>query len=347
MLRLQPTRIINWGMSNPNLSVPRRTLGRNGPTVSAVGLGCMGMSGVYGPADESEGLRTVNAALDAGINLLDTGDFYAMGHNEMLLSRVLKERRQEAFVCVKFGAMRSPDGAFVGIDARPAAVKNFLAYSLKRLGTDYVDLYQPARVDPNVPIEETVGAMVELKEKGYLRYIGLSEAGPETIRRAAKIHPIAALQIEYAVVSRSIEERILPLTRELGISITAYGVLSRGLLSSSTLQTSPGDYRAHLPRFQAENQAQNQKLIAALRSIAERKKCSLAQLAMAWAYHRGNDIVPLIGARKVERLNEALGALQVELTPRDYEEIDREVPPGSIAGDRYAPEHMAMLDSER
>jgi aryl-alcohol dehydrogenase-like predicted oxidoreductase len=315
--------------------------------VSAVGLGCMGMSGVYGPSDESESLRTAHAALDAGINLLDTGDFYGMGHNEMLLSRVLKERRQEAFVCVKFGAMRSPEGALIGIDARPAAVKNFLAYSLKRLGTDYVDLYQPARVDPKVPIEDTVGAMVELKEKGYLRHIGLSEAGPETIRRAARVHPIAALQIEYAVVSRSIEERILPVTRDLGISITAYGVLSRGLLSSGPLQTSPGDYRVHLPRFQAENQVQNRKLIAALRSIADRKKCSLAQLAIAWVFHRGTDIIPLIGARKVERLNEALGALQVELTPQDYEEIDREVPAGSIAGDRYAPEHMAMLDSER
>jgi len=334
-------------MKDANLSVPKRTLGRNGPTVSAIGLGCMGMSGVYGPSDEQESLRTVNAALDAGINLLDTGDFYAMGHNEMLLSRVLKDRRQEAFVCVKFGALRSPEGALVGIDARPAAVKNFLAYSLKRLGIDYVDLYQPARVDPNVPIEDTVGAMVELKDKGYLRHIGLSEVGPENIRRAAKTHPIAALQIEYAVVSRSIEQRILPVTRELGISITAYGVLSRGLLSSGHIQPSPGDYRAHLPRFQAENQAQNQKLISALRSIADRKKCSLAQLAIAWAYSRGNDIVPLIGARKVERLNEALGALQVELTPQDYEEIDREVPIGSIAGDRYPAEGMKALDSER
>jgi aryl-alcohol dehydrogenase-like predicted oxidoreductase len=335
-------------MRDANVSVPERTLGRNGPTVSAIGLGCMGMSGAYGPADEKESLRTINAALDAGINLLDTGDFYGMGHNEMLLSQVLKDRRQDAFVCVKFGAMRSPQGAFVGVDARPAAVKNFLSYSLKRLGTDYVDLYQPARVDPNVPIEDTVGAMLELKEKGYLRHIGLSEAGTETIRRAAKVHPIAALQIEYAVVSRSIEERILPVTRELGISITAYGVLSRGLLSSGPIQTSsPGDYRAHLPRFQAENQAQNQKLIAALRSIADRKKCSLAHLAIAWAYHRGNDIIPLIGARKVDRLNEALGALHVELTPQDYEEIDREVPAGSIAGDRYPAEGMATLDSER
>ena len=309
----------------------------------------MGMSDFYGPADESESLATIHAALDAGINLLDTGDFYGMGHNEMLLSRALKSRRQDAFVCVKFGAMRTPDGSFIGLDMRPAAVKNSLAYSLKRLGTDYIDLYQPCRVDPGIPIEETIGAMVEMKERGYIRHLGLSEAGPETIRRAHAVHPIAALQIEYAIVTRSIEDAILPVTRELGISVTAYGVLSRGLLSTTTKSpdSTKGDYRGAYPRFQHENFQRNQQLIESLRSIAARKGCSLAQLALAWVLSRGEDIVPLVGARTTERLTEALGGISVCLSADDLAELERAVPRGAVAGERYPAEQMAWLDSER
>jgi aryl-alcohol dehydrogenase-like predicted oxidoreductase len=336
-------------MSTTHPSLSRKTLGKNGPSVSSIGLGCMGMSDFYGSADEAESLRTIHAALDAGINLLDTGDFYGMGHNEMLLRQVLKERRDEAFVCVKFGALRAPDGNFIGLDTRPGAVKNFLAYSLQRLGTDHIDLYQPARVDPAVPIADTIGAMVEMKEKGYIRYIGLSEAGSDTIRKAHAVHPISALQIEYSILSRSIEEQILPVVRELGISITAYGVLSRGLLSSSPVvpDRAKGDFRAFLPRFQPDNFKKNQLLVEALTAIANRKRCSLAELAIAWAFARGPEIIPLVGARKVARLEEALRATSVQLSSADLAEIDQAVPPGSVAGDRYGAEQMAVLDSER
>jgi aryl-alcohol dehydrogenase-like predicted oxidoreductase len=249
---------------------------------------------------------------------------------------------------VKFGALRAPDYSFVGLDARPAAVKNFLAYSLKRLGVDHIDLYQPARVDPAVPIAETIGAMVEMKEKGYIRYLGLSEAGPDTIRKAHAVHPVSALQIEYSIVSRSIEERILPVVHELGISITAYCVLSRGLLSSTPVvpDRSKGDFRAFLPRFQSDNFKKNQLVVEALSAIAKRKQCSLAELAIAWVFARSPEIIPLVGARKVARLEEALRATSVQLSPSDLAEIDQAVPPGSIAGERYGEEQMAILDSE-
>ncbi|MEA2449961.1 MAG: hypothetical protein QOG63_1893 [Thermoleophilaceae bacterium] len=328
-----------------------RALGTNGPEVSVVGLGCMGMSALYGPADRDESIATVHAALDAGITLLDTGDFYGMGHNELLIRDALKARdRDGVLISVKFGALRGPDGSFNGTDGRPAAVKNFLAYTLQRLGTDHVDVYRPARVDPNVPIEETVGAIAEMVEAGYVRHIGLSEASAETLRRAHAIHPIVDLQIEYSLISRGIEESILPACRELGVAITAYGVLSRGLISghwARDREPAPGDFRVRAPRFSAENLQHNLNLVDSLRELADARGVSVAQIAIAWVLGRGEEIVPLIGARTRERLDEALGALDVELTADDVERIERAVPRGAAAGDRYAAPLMRELDSER
>ncbi|QDA61442.1 aldo/keto reductase [Hymenobacter jejuensis] len=334
--------------------MPHRTLGRVAEPVSALGLGCMGMSGMYGPADESESLATIEAALEAGITLLDTGDFYGMGHNEMLIGKALASSslRDKAMLSVKFGALRDPKGNFVGYDARPAAVKNFVSYSLKRLGVDYIDIYRPARVDPNVPIEETVGAIADLIQAGYVRYLGLSEVSANTIRRAHGVHPVVDLQIEYSVMTRSVEADILPTLRELGIGMTAYGVLSRGLISnttqSATLASSgQPDFRANLPRFQGENLKHNLALVDALAAIAETKGASVAQLAIAWVLAQGNDIVPLIGARRRDRLTEAIGALALSLTPADLALIEAAVPPTAAAGDRYPAAQMAHLDSER
>jgi pyridoxine 4-dehydrogenase len=333
------------------MTVETRQLGRGGPIVSAIGLGCMGMSGVYGAADEKESIATVHAALEAGVTMLDTGDFYGMGHNELLLQKALTGRPRESFfLSVKFGAMRSPQGNFVGVDARPAAVKNFLAYTLRRLGTDYVDLYQAARVDPNVPIEDTIGAIAEMVKAGYVRHIGISEASSETIRRAHAVHPIAALQIEYAVVSRSVEADIIPTLRELGISLVAYGVFSRGLITGhapNPKSAAQGDIRAHFPRFQGENLRANQELIGRLRAIAHQKGISAAQLAVTWVLSRGKDIVPLVGARRRDQLSEALGALNVSFSADELAAIEKAAPIGSVAGDRYGSEQMAVLDSER
>ena len=330
-----------------------RSLGSTSLRVSEIGLGCMGMSDFYGPADEAESIATIHAALDAGITLLDTGDYYAAGHNELLIGRALSGRdREQVAISVKFGLMRGPDGSVVGIDGRPAAVKSSLAYTLRRLGTDHVDVYRLGRVDPAVPIEETVGAIGEMGQAGYVRHVGLSEVGAETVRRASAVHPIADLQIEYSLLSRGIEEEILPTCRELGIGVTAYGVLSRGLLSghwSKEREASllPRDFRASAPRFQGENLDRNLALVAALRTLAETKSATVAQLAIAWVASRGEDVVPLVGARRRERLQEALGAIELELTADDLARIEDAVPAGAAAGERYHAEQMATLDSER
>jgi aryl-alcohol dehydrogenase-like predicted oxidoreductase len=324
-----------------------------GPQVSRLGLGCMGMSGMYGNADRTESIATIHAALDQGINLLDTGDFYGMGHNEMLIGQALAGRpgaREAIMLSVKFGAQRGPDGGWLGYDARPQAVKTACAYSLNRLRTDYIDVYRPARLDPNVPIEETVGAIGELIDAGYVRHVGLSEVGADTIRRAAAVRPIADLQIEYSLISRGIESQILPACRELKIPITAYGILSRGLISghwSPDRQLDRGDFRAHAPRFQGENLNRNLELVDALRAIADEKQVSVAQLAIAWVLARGEDIVPLVGARTRERLTEAVHAQSIEFTDDELQRIERAVPPDAAAGSRYAEQQMAMLDSER
>ncbi|MGH8218592.1 MAG: aldo/keto reductase [Steroidobacteraceae bacterium] len=322
-------------------------LGRSGPEVSRIGLGCMGMSDFYGPADETESIATIHAAIDAGITLLETGDFYGMGHNEMLVGRALKGKpRDRVLISVKFGALRTPTGAWSGYDSRPQAVKNFAAYSLKRLGTDHIDIYRPARVDPAVPIEETVGAIADLIRSGHVRYLGLSEAGAVTLRRAHAVHPVVDLQIEYSLVSRGVETEILPAARELGVALTAYGVLSRGLLTG-TLPTSLSDARGRMPRFQGENYRRNLALAEALAAIARHRGVTPSQLAIAWVLARGSDIVPLIGTTKRQRLAEAIDALSIRLTPEEAAEIEAAVPHGAVSGTRYAPEQMAHLDSER
>jgi aryl-alcohol dehydrogenase-like predicted oxidoreductase len=328
-----------------------RTLGAHGPQSAAIGLGCMGMSALYGPVDREESIATIHAALDAGINLLDTGDFYAMGHNELLIREALAGRnRDDVLISVKFGALRGPDGSWLGYDARPEAVKTWLAHTLTRLGTDHVDIYRPARLDPQVPIEETVGAIAEMVEAGYVRHIGLSEVGADTIRRACSVHPISDLQIEYSLISRGIEEEILPTCRELGVGVTAYGVLSRGLISghwSRERELGRGDFRAMSPRFQGENLEHNLDLVDRLNEIASQRGVSVAQIAIAWVLSRGEDIVPLIGARRRDRLDEALGALELELSDDDLAAIEDAVPADAAAGERYPEQQMAMLDSER
>ncbi|WP_165218559.1 aldo/keto reductase [Affinirhizobium pseudoryzae] len=326
-------------------------LGKTGPQVSALGLGCMGMSDIYGPTDRTESIATLHAAIDQGITLLDTGDFYGMGHNEMLIGEALKAvPRDQVQISVKFGALRGPDRGWLGYDARPQAVKTALAYTLTRLGVDHIDIYRPSRLDPDVPIEETIGAIADMVKAGYVRHIGLSEMGAGTIRRAAAVHPISDLQIEYSLISRGIEDKILPTCRELGIGITAYGVLSRGLISGHWQKdrlTSKGDFRAMSPRFQEGNLDQNLALVDALRQIADDKGVSVAQVAIAWVACQGEDIVPLVGARRRDRLTEALGALEVTLTDADLAAIEKAVPKGAAAGSRYAQMQMAHLDSER
>jgi aryl-alcohol dehydrogenase-like predicted oxidoreductase len=328
-----------------------RQLGPDGPEVAPLGLGCMGMSGAYGPADRGEAITTIHDALEAGIRLLDTGDFYGMGHNELLIAEALRGRpRDEYLLSVKFGGQRGPDGAYVGFDASPAAVKTALGYSLVRLGVDHVDVYRPSRLDPRVPIEDTVGAIAELVQAGYVRQVGLSEVGVDTLRRAAAVHPICDLQIEYSLISRGIEATILPACRDLGIAITAYGVLSRGLISghfAAERELTPGDFRAHAPRFDAANRAHNLALVDALREVAEANGASVAQVAIAWVLAKGEDIVAVVGSRTPARLAEALGSLDVELSADDVAELERAVPADAAIGERYPVAGMASLDSER
>jgi aryl-alcohol dehydrogenase-like predicted oxidoreductase len=325
-------------------------LGRSGPQVSVLGLGCMGMSGMYGPSDRTESIATIHAALAAGITLLDTGDFYGMGHNELLIRDALVgQPRDKVQISVKFGALRGPDGAWLGYDSRPAAVRNFLTYSLQRLGTDYIDIYRPARLDPGVPVEETVGAIADLIKEGHVRHVGLSEVGAATLRRAAAVHPIADLQIEYSLISRGIEAQILPTCRELGIGITAYGVLSRGLISghwSQEASKTGKDFRAASPRFQGPNLAHNLALVEKLRALAQSIGASVAQVAIAWVLAQGEDIIPLIGARRRDRLDEALGALPLKLDPAQLAALAQAIPADAAAGGRYPAAALEHLDSE-
>lgn len=322
------------------------SLGKDGPRVSPLALGCMGLSGMYGPSNDDEGVATIHAAIDAGVTLLDTGDFYGSGHNERLVGRAIAGRRDRVMVSVKFGALRAPGGGWIGVDNRPAAVKNFAAYSLDRLGLDVIDIYRPARLDPNVPIEDTVGAIAELVAAGYVRHIGLSEVGADTLRRAAAVHPIVDLQLEYSLASRGPEAKLFPTLGELGIGATLYGVLSRGLLTGST-PTGPGDFRSWLPRFTGDHRSSNDALVARLGEFAASRGMTRGQLAIAWVRAKQPGFVPLIGARTRAQLAESLGALDHALGDDDLAQLERIAPAGAFAGDRYATEHMRNLDSER
>lgn len=318
-------------------------LGETGPSVFPIALGCMAMSGAYGPSDENEGIATIRDAIERGVTLIDTGDFYGNGHNELLLRRALEGRRDKVQLSVKFGAMRAPDGAFVGFDARPAAVKNFVSYSLQRLGTDHIDVYRPARLDASVPIEDTIGAISELVKGGYVRHIGLSEVGADTIRRAAKVHPIVDLQIEYAIVTRGAEASIFPALQELGLSATLYGVLSRGLLTGSKL----GGARASFPRFSGQAAEKNASVVARFHAFAKERGMTPAQLSVAWVLAKQPAFVPVVGSRTRKQLEDVLGALDKPLSPGDVAAVEALLPADAIVGSRYPEAAMQHLDSEK
>jgi aryl-alcohol dehydrogenase-like predicted oxidoreductase len=332
-------------MSTHDSKQTQRTvkLGSTGPEVFPLGLGCMGMSGMYGATDDAESIRTIQTAIDRGVTLIDTGDFYGMGHNELLVGRAIAGRREKVQLSVKFGAMRGPDGSWGGVDTRPAAVKNFVAYSLKRLGVEYIDVYRPARLDPAVPIEDTIGAIADLVKAGYVRHIGLSEVGVETIRRAHRVHPIVDLQIEYSIASRGPEAEIFPVLTELGISATLYGVFSRGLLTGSKPK-GPGDFRAYLPRFTGANREKNEDVVGAFQRFAQERRMTPGQLAIAWVLARQPAFVPVVGAKTVAQLEDSLGALDRKLSKEDLAALDSIV---TISGERYGTEQMKHLDSER
>ncbi len=329
------------------MSADRRAVGSQGPVVFPIARGCAGMSPAAGqPTDDAESIATIQEAIERGVNVIDTADFYGAGHNELLIRKAIEGRRDKVVLSVKFNGLRSPDGAFVGLDSRPASVRNFIGYSLVRLGVDHIDIYRPSSLDPHVPIEETVGAIGDLVSAGYVRHIGLSEVGPETIRRAHAVHPICDLQIEYSLMSRDPEKTIFPVLKELGIAVTAYAVLSHGLLSGAARPAASGAH-AHLPRLQGENFERNRHLVEALGEIAKDKGVTTAQLAIAWVLAKGPSLVPVIGARRRTRIDEALDALAIELSADDIARIERSVPPDAVAGTRYAEPLMKMLDSER
>lgn len=324
------------------------TLGPENFRVSSIGLGAMGMSDLYGHADEAQSIATVHRALDLGVNLIDTGDFYGMGHNEMLLGRALKGRREQAALTVKFGALRDAAQGWIGVEGRAPLVKTFLAYSLKRLQTNYIDGYFPARINPQIPIEETIGAVAEMVQAGYVRHIGLSEVNVEQVRRAHAVHPISFVEIEYSLWTRDIEDELLPVLRQLGIGVLAYSPLSRGFLSGtirSFEDLAPNDWRRHAPRFQGENFAKNLELVDRVQAIAARKGITSAQLALAWVLSKGDDIIPVVGTTKAARLEENVASLDVRLTPDDVREIESLVPAQAVVGTRYGEHQMAFVYS--